>query len=198
MGVVTEMHVDAVCRWGGRWGQGRFTLSAGGNNLSRIRDSRELTEMTPAHQSPAGPLSLMMAMGMAFLAFLFVPARRRAEDAPAIGPEPRPAVDPVPFAPLPAPFVPPSPPASMPPLAGPSPAAAAPAGTGPAEAWAGRPEPTALGRKVLDALEDSGPMRKCDVAALVGIGRGSANRIVDRLTQGGWLRRSGPDTYVLA
>lgn len=156
--------------------------------------------MTPAHQSPMGPLSLMMAMGMAFLAFLFVPARRRQEpDASPAGP--RPAVAPVPFAPAPAAFVPPNPPAAMPPLAGPSPVPA-PSVPTPVEAapdvLACRPEPTPLGQKVLEALEDSGPLRKCDVAALVGIGRGSANRIVDRLTHGGWLRRSGPDTYVLA
>lgn len=152
--------------------------------------------MTPAANRPSGPMSLMMATGMAFLAFLFVPARRNVPAAAEPAAPRIPTPDPVPFAPVPFDALPAATRASaatMPPLTGPRLAAAPPA-----DLYTGRPEPTPLGRRVLDALEDSGPLRKCDVAAVVGIGRGSANRIVDRLAQGGWLRRSGPDTYVLA
>lgn len=53
------------------------------------------------------------------------------------------------------------------------------------------PGVTPLGERVIAAMGDGALYRKADVARLVGIGRGSANRIVDHLVSSGRLSRKG-------
>jgi hypothetical protein len=55
--------------------------------------------------------------------------------------------------------------------------------------------PTPLGAKVLAAMRGRPPMRKSQVAALVGIGRGSAIRTVTRLAREGHLVEATPGWY---
>jgi hypothetical protein len=57
---------------------------------------------------------------------------------------------------------------------------------------------TDLGRRLVDALCLGGPMRKAEAADAIGIGRGSANRMIDRLVEEGWLRQEGGDRYLVA
>jgi hypothetical protein len=61
----------------------------------------------------------------------------------------------------------------------------------PAADAGGRQEPTRNGRIILDAMRGRPPMRKTDIAVLAGIGRGAANRSVDRLVQDGWMVPAG-------
>ncbi len=92
----------------------------------------------------------------------------------------------------PAPALPKPPPARKPttPAAVPAPQAAA-------EPPLLRPgtQPTPLGAKVVAAMRGRPPMRKSQVAALVGIGRGSAIRTVTRLAREGHLVEVTPGWY---
>ena len=57
---------------------------------------------------------------------------------------------------------------------------------------------TELGARTVDALDRCPPVRKTEIADLIGIGRGSANRIVDRLVHEGWVSVVGGERYSLA
>lgn len=132
-----------------------------------------------------------------------VAAASRLDLAPPVSP---PAAGP---APAPAPAAPPE--AAAPIAAHAEPAEPVPA---PAHAAVALPPPsvalpteepadaraplTDLGMRVVEALRGKEPLRKAEVARLVGIGRGSANRIVDRLVDGGWVHCHGDGLYALA
>jgi hypothetical protein len=69
---------------------------------------------------------------------------------------------------------------------------------------AAAPEPAASPRRptraeslVLRAMSERVAMRKVDIAIRAGIGRGSCNRIVERLAADGRVRETLPQRYVL-
>ncbi len=57
---------------------------------------------------------------------------------------------------------------------------------------------TPVGSRVVDALHGAPPSRKVEIADLLGMGRGSVVRAVERLVSDGWLRPVGADRYALA
>jgi DNA-binding Lrp family transcriptional regulator len=52
-------------------------------------------------------------------------------------------------------------------------------------------------RRVLGAMNPKVSMRKHEIAIMVGIGRGSCNRIIDRLVSEGICRETMPLRYVI-
>ncbi len=152
----------------------------------------QATAERPARSGEANPFLRILADVMSGCAALFgltsAPARRAAPqsipEAPAAVAAPAPAPVPRTPEPLPAATI----------LAAPLPEQDASVEF-PEET---RTMPTVLGQRVLAALNGKGPLRKTDIAELVGIGRGSANRIVERLVAEGWMRKAGEDTFGLA
>lgn len=57
---------------------------------------------------------------------------------------------------------------------------------------------TPVGSRVVDVLHGVPPSRKIEIADLLGMGRGSVVRAVERLVADGWLRPVGADRYALA
>lgn len=58
-----------------------------------------------------------------------------------------------------------------------------------------RQRPTVNGFRVLGAVAGREPLRKTDIADIAGIGRGAANRTVDRLVLDGWMEQVGPNRF---
>ena len=62
----------------------------------------------------------------------------------------------------------------------------------------GKAAPTRNGMRVVEAMRGRPPMRKVDIAVLAGIGRGAANRTVERLVADGWMVPDGHNLFRLA